>query len=500
MRKSLLFVAVISMVVLSMVSMAAAQTLIVAQGSDPVTLDPHGQNDQPSARVRVQIYETLVTQDHDLNIVPALAVSWEQVTPTVWEFKLREGVKFHNGDDFTAEDVKYSLERAKASPNMGFLVEAVTNVEVVDDYTVRIETEYPFAPLLAHLAHPGVSIVNRRSIEEAGDNYGATVAVGTGPFVFKEWVSGSHVTLVRNENYWGEPAKVEELIIRGIPEGTVRAIELETAGVDIAYDLEPMDELRLSGTPGIVLDKYETLSTSYVGFNVLKPPLDNKLVRQAINYALDVDAVVDYIYTGLAAKLDTPLPPKVWGYNPNVEGYYYDPDKARALLAEAGYPDGFKISLWTNDNPLRMQIAEMFQANLAEVGIDVDVQILPWATYLEDTALGKHDMFILGWVTVTADADYGLYALFHSSMHGDPGNRSFYTNSRVDELLDAGRREIDPEKRMALYHEAQELIVEDAPWVFLIATSAVNGWRDYVEGFVPHPAGHHKLAGVSVNK
>ena len=133
--------------------------------------------------------------------------------------------------------VEVQLERAKASPNMGFLVEAVTNVEVVDDYTVRIETEYPFAPLLAHLAHPGVSIVNRRSIEEAGDNYGATVAVGTGPFVFKEWVSGSHVTLVRNENYWGEPAKVEELIIRGIPEGTVRAIELETAGVDIAYDL-----------------------------------------------------------------------------------------------------------------------------------------------------------------------------------------------------------------------------------------------------------------------
>ena len=169
-------------------------------------------------------------------------------------------------------------------------------------------------------------------------------------------------------------------------------------------------------------------------------------------------------------------------------------------MAEAGYADGLKLSLWTNDNPLRMQIAEMFQANLAEVGIEVDVQILPWATYLEDTALGKHDMFILGWVTVTADADYGLYALFHSSMAGDPGNRSFYSNPRVDELLDAGRREIDPEKREAIYHEVQEIIVEDAPWVFLIATSAVNGWRDYVEGFVPHPAGHHKLAGVSVNK
>lgn len=500
MRKSLLVLVTVFALVLSMVAFASAKTLIVAQGSDPVTLDPQGQNDRPSARVRVQIFETLVNQDNDLNIVPGLATSWEQISPTVWEFKLREGVKFHNGDEFTADDVKYSLERVKGSASVSFLLEAVAGVEVVDKNTVRIETEYPFAPLLAHLAHPSTAIVNRRSVEEAGDNFGATVAIGTGPFIFKEWVSGSHVTLVRNENYWGEPAKVDELIIRGIPEGTVRAIELETGGVDIAYDLEPMDELRLTGMPGIVLEPFEQLSTSYVGFNVTKAPLDDKLVRQAINYALDVDAVVDYIYTGRAVKLSTPLPPRVWGYNPDVEGYYYDPAKAKELLAEAGYPDGFKISLWTNDDPLRMQIAEMFQANLAEVGIEVDVQILPWATYLEDTALGKHDMFILGWSTVTADADYGLYALFHSSMAGDPGNRSFYANPRVDELLDAGRRETDPEKRMAIYHEAQELIVEDAPWVFLIATSAVNGYRDYVDGFVPHPAGHHDLAGVSVNK
>lgn len=500
MRKSLFVVVAVVALVLSMVSLAAAQTLIVAQGADPVTLDPQGQNDQPSARVRIQIYETLVGFDKDINIVPLLGESWEFVTPTQLEFKLRQGVKFHNGDEFTAEDVKYSIERVKNSATVAFLLEAVSDVEVVDKYTVRINLAYPYTAILNHLAHPSTAIVNRRSIEEAGDNFGATVAVGTGPFIFKEWVSGSHVTLVRNDNYWGEPAKVQELIIRSIPEPTVRAIELETGGVDIAYNLDPMDEMRLTGMPGIVLDKYQELSTTYVGFNVQKPPLDNKLVRQAINYALDVDAAVDYIYTGLANKLNSPIPPNVWGYNPNIEGYNYDPEKARQLLAEAGYADGLKLSLWTNDNPLRMQIAEMFQANLADVGIEVDVQILPWATYLEETADGKHDMFILGWGTVTADADYGMYALFHSSQHGDAGNRTFYSNPRVDELLDAGRRETDPEKRMAIYHEVQELIVEDAPWVFLINTSAVNGLRDYVEGFWPHPAGHHILSGVSVNK
>jgi len=220
-----------------MVSLAAAQTLIVAQGADPVTLDPQGQNDQPSARVRIQIYETLVGFDKDINIVPLLGESWEFVTPTQLEFKLRQGVKFHNGDEFTAEDVKYSIERVKNSATVAFLLEAVSDVEVVDKYTVRINLAYPYTAILNHLAHPSTAIVNRRSIEEAGDNFGATVAVGTGPFIFKEWVSGSHVTLVRNDNYWGEPAKVQELIIRSIPEPTVRAIELETGGVDIAYNL-----------------------------------------------------------------------------------------------------------------------------------------------------------------------------------------------------------------------------------------------------------------------
>ncbi len=289
------------------------------------------------------------------------------------------------------------------------------------------------------------------------------------------------------------------MIIRGIPENTVRAIELETGGVDIAYNIDPTDEFRLTGVPGLRLDKSQTLSTSYIGFNVQKEPFNDVRVRQAINYALDVEAVVDYIYTGQAAPAGGPLAPLVWGAI-DVEGYQFDPEKAKALLAEAGYPNGFSTTIWTNDNPLRMQIAEMFQADLAEIGVDVEVLIVPWATYLEDTALGKHDMFILGWGTVTADADYGMYALFHSSQHGDPGNRTFYSNPRVDELLDAGRRETDPEKRMAIYHEVQEVIVEDAPWAFLINTSAVNGLRDYVEGFWPHPAGHHWLGGVSVNK
>lgn len=496
-RKSWLVMLLVLVVAFSGLSVVAAQTLTVAQGADPVTLDPHGQNDQPSARVRAQIFETLVNHGYNLEIVPGLAKSWEQIDDVTWEFKLQENVKFHNGDDFTAADVKYSFERIKALPSpAAFLIDEVKEVVVVDDYTVRIILKQPFAPILAHLAHPSNAIVNKRSVEEAGDNFGSQVAVGTGPFEFVDWVAGSHVELRRFDGYWGEPAKVETLIIRGIPENTVRAIELETGGADIVYNIEPIDEMRLTGTPGIKLVKYETLSTSYIGFNVEKEPFDNPLVRQAINHALDVEAIVDFIYTGQASPVTGPLPPLVWGAREDLPSYDYDPEKAKALLAEAGYPDGFKTSIWTNDNPLRMQIAEMFQADLAEIGVDVEVLIVPWATYLEDTAAGKHDMFILGWVTVTADPDYGLWALFHSSQMGDPGNRSFYANPRVDELLELGRAEGDPEKRAAIYAEAQQLIVEDAPWAFLIATSEVNGLQENVEGFVPHPAGHHNLSTV----
>lgn len=496
-RKSWLVFLLVFFVAFAGFGVAGAQTLTVAQGADPVTLDPHGQNDQPSARVRSQIFETLVNHGSSLEIVPGLAKSWEQIDETTWEFKLRDDVTFHNGDAFTAADVKYSFERIKTLPSpAAFLIDAVQEVVVVDDHTVRITLKFPFAPVLAHLAHPSNAIVNKRSVEEAGDNFGSLVAIGTGPFVFEEWVAGSHVKLSRNAKYWGEPAKVDTVIMRGIPDNTVRAIELETGGADIVYNIQPMDELRLEGTPGLKLDKYQTLSTSYIGFNVQKAPFDNKLVRQAINYALDVEAVVDFIYTGQAAQVKGPLPPLVWGFNDDVKSYEYDPAKAKDLLAQAGYPNGFKTTIWTNDNPLRMQIAEMFQANLAEIGIDVEVMIIPWATYLEDTANGKHDMFILGWVTVTADPDYGLYALFHSSQFGNAGNRSFYANARVDELLELGRQEGDPDKREAYYAEAQALIVEEAPWAFLIATSEVNGMQDNVEGFVPHPAGHHKLSTV----
>ena len=479
-----------------------AQTLIVGQGADAVSLSPHMTNDQPSARIMRQVYDTLIVQTETLELEPGLAESWEQIDEVTWEFNIRQGVQFHDGTELTASDVQWTLDRLRdpetAAP-AAFLVGFIDEIEVVDEYTVRITTEAPFVPMLSHLAHTATSILSEEAVTGAGEDYGTEVVIGTGPFRFVSWETAAQIVLERNEDWWGGEVLPAEVIFRPITEGTVRAIELETGGIHIAYALEPRDAQRMMDQPRIRLHEVETLATSYVGFNVQQEPFDDVRVRQAINYALDAETIVDVIYEGQGIPATSPISPQVFGAHPDLEPYGYDPERALELLEEAGYGDGFSTTLWTNDNPLRIQIAEIAQAQLGDVGIDVEVQVLEWSTYLADTAAGLHDMFILGWVAVTADADYGLYALFHSSQFGSAGNRTFWAHDRVDELLDEGRATADPDEREALYREAQEIIVEEAPWIFLLITIEVNGTRDNVVGFVPHPAGHHRLYNVSLN-
>jgi peptide/nickel transport system substrate-binding protein len=479
-----------------------AQQLVVAQPGDAVSLDPHQTNDQPSSRVMRQIYDTLIIQTEDLELEPGLAESWEQLDEFTWEFTLREGVTFHDGSPLTADDAVWTFERlrdpATAAP-AAFLVDFIERLEVVDERTFRMVTTFEFAPMLTHLAHTATSILSEAAVTGGGADYGTTVVVGTGPFRFVSWETASQIVLERNEAWWGGDVLPERVVFRPITEGTVRSIELETGGVHIAYALEPRDAQRMEDQPRIVLHPVETLATSYIGFNAQRAPFDDVRVRQAINHALDAQTIVEVVYEGQGIPASSPISPQVFGAHEDLEPYTYDPERARELLAEAGYPTGFSTTLWTNDNPLRIQIAEIAQAQLAEIGVQVDVQVLEWSTYLAETAAGNHDMFILGWVSVTADADYGLYALFHSSQFGDAGNRTFWSHPRVDELLDLGRTTTDPDVRMQYYREAQEIIAEEAPWIFLLITVEVNGTRDNVQGFVSHPAGHHRLYNVTVN-
>lgn len=473
---------------------ATKDVLIVGQGADAVSLDPHATNDQPSSRVSKQIYETLVNQNESMELQPGLAESWEQVDDLTFEFKLKQGVKFHNGEDFTAEDVKFTLLRALDSAQIGHIVGSINGdaIEVVDDYTIRIATSEPFAPLLSHLAHTATGMLNQTAVEEFGEDYGQN-PVGTGPYKFDKWMSGDSIELVRFDEFHGDAPAIERVIFRNIPENTNRTIELETGGIDIAYDIAPTDVERVESNSDLVLQRSPNLSTSYVGFNAAKAPYDDVRVRQAINYALDMESIVNAVYKGVGSPAKGVLGPNVWASNQDLEGYGYDVEKAKELLAEAGLADGFSTTIWTNDNQQRMDIAEIVQNQLKAVNINAEVQVVEWGSYLDGTAAGEHDMFILGWVTVTGDPDYGLYPLFHSSQHGAAGNRTFYSNARVDELLDIGRKSVDPDVREEAYMEVQQIIRDEAPWIFTWAGEDLAGVRSNVKGFQQHPAGHHKI-------
>ena len=493
-----LFIAVfvLSMMAMTGGEVVAQDELIVAQGATRTTMDPQGQNDQPSAQVRAMIYDTLLFQTEDMEIEPGLAHDWEQIDDVTWEFYLREGVYFHNGEELTAQDVKFTYERLidpeEASPS-GFILEILREIEVVDDYTIRLHLEEPFVPLLSHLTHTSTSILNQTAVEEAGEDYGTIVVVGSGPYEYVDWATGDYILLERNDDYWGELPQTERLRFRAIPEDTVRAIEVETGGAHISLDISPVDVARLDEDPEVNLVQYPTLATHYIGFNAQREPFDNVKVRQAINYAVDIDPIVEYVYEGQAVAAQSPISDMVWGAHPDLEPYGYDVERARELLAEAGYEDGFSTTIYTNDNPQRIQISELVQENLRQLNIDVEVSVLDWGDYLERTGEGEHDMFVLGWVAVTGDADYGMYSLFHSNQFGHAGNRTFWSHPEVDDHLEAGRRIADTEIRLSAYHSAQEIIRDEAPWIFMIHTEAVHGLRDNVTGFVPHPAGHHNF-------
>ncbi|GAF67152.1 ABC transporter substrate-binding protein [Bacillus sp. TS-2] len=476
--------------------------LVIVQLSDAVALNPHGSNDTPSSNVAYNIYESLVKQDENMVVQPGLATDWEQdpEEPTKWVFNLREGVKFHDGSDFNAEAVKANIERILdenvASPR-SFLYEMITEVNVIDETTVEFVTEYPFSPLAAHLAHNGGGMISKDVIDEDyaamedGEEPGTIInekPTGTGYFKFDYWNPGQEIRLVRNDDYWDDnKAKLDSVIFKVVPEDLTRIAELETGGAHITDPLSPSDVARVEGTEGLNVNRQNSVSLSYFGFNLNKEPFDDKRVRQAISMAIDKEQIISGIYDDAGIPAIGPLAPDVFGYDENASGLPYDIEAAKELLAEAGYEDGFDTTLWTNDNRERMDAATNVQEQLKQIGVNVEVEVVEWGAYLENTAAGQHDMFILGWTTVTGDADYGMYALFHSSQQGEPGNRSFIANDELDEVLDQARRSTDEAERLDLYSRAQEILEEEAPMLYIHHQEYLLGYSDKVQGLQQTP-------------
>ncbi|MED4781814.1 glutathione ABC transporter substrate-binding protein [Brevibacillus choshinensis] len=480
---------------------SAPKTLIIARQSDANNLDPHFISAINAASVvQHKVYEGLIQRNESMEFKPMLATEWKQLDNVTWEFKLRQDVKFHDGTPFNAQAVKATIGRVldeKVGSPRATQFKMIKEVKVIDDYTVQFKLDYPYSPLLSILANHEGSIISPKAIERYGKDL-SKHPVGTGPFVFESWTPGQEIVLVKNDNYWGQKAKVDKAVFKVVPEDTTRIAMVETGEAHIAEPLPVTEIDRVKSSAQIDLYRSEGLGTEFVGFNTKKKPFDDVRVRQAISYAIETDAIIQGVFNQVGTKANSAMSPKVLGYSEKLQGYAFDPNEAKALLKEAGYPNGFKTTIWTGDRKERINMAEVIQSQLKGIGIDVQVKVLEYGAYLDAEDNGETDMFISGWGNATGDGDYNQYNLFHSSSLGKGGNTTFYVNAAVDQLIEEARREQDPEKRKDNYARALEIESSEAPMVPIRNLENVAAVGKNVKGFWISPSGYMMINDVTI--
>ena len=446
-------------------------TLVVALVSHAPVLDPHMHFERVGILVNINMFDSLLHKNARLEYEPSLATSWKPLSDTQWEFKLRRGVKFHNGATMAAEDVKFSFDRVldtkKKSPQIGN-IRAIKEVRIVDPDTIHIVTDKPFPLLLERLVF--FPIVPKKHVEAVGDQaFGLSAPVGTGPWKFVEWKKDQLIRLEAFDQHWrGKPA-FKHLVIRAIPEIATQIAELKTGGVDIIRNVSADLVPELKAHAQTYVSSAPILRVHYVEFDMRHPPFDKKLVRQAANWAVDKQAIIQKMMAGLGRQVPTVVQPPAFGHDPDVKPYGYDPKQAKALLAQAGYPNGVDVTLhsaFVEFRPVFEAICQM----LTEVGIRTTPRMWDpgpaWNKFFQ--AEGKATNGYYGsWGNYSVfDADAVLHPLYHTSPGGWIGMH--YTRVEgLDVLIDEARSTVDQAKRKRVYSQVQRLIKEDAPAIFL---------------------------------
>ena len=469
-------------------------TITVGVSQDILSFDPHGYTGIASTIPGRHIYDTLVRIMPDDSLEPCLAESWEVIDPQTIEFKLRDDVTYHNGQPFSAEDVKFSIERHLGTTYTLSMVSAIDHVDVIDEYTCRVILNTPATSMtLTNLAYPTCGIVDKTTVEEleaAGETLDEN-PIGTGPLKFVEFMSGDHVTLAKNEEYWGEPAKMDEMILRIIPDDSARSIALETGEVDILLNVPTTDYDRIRENSDLVLEEYASTGMEFAYLNTQKAPLDNKLVRQALSHLVQREAIIEIAENGEGIPLYSPIAEGHRYYMPDVVHYDYDVEKARELLEEAGYGDGFELSLICINQP-RARTGQVLQEAFAQVGITLNVELIENSAYLEMTRNGEHQIALSSW-TSSVDPNATFPSLFSSGPLGSANNRSLYNNPEIEPLLEAGLAGSTFEERYEIYSEVQKIIMEDAAIIpFYTQIGAVARQAD-LQGLQLYPSIQHRL-------
>ena len=480
-------------------------TLVVGRGGDTVTLDEGPATDGESWRVICEINEPLTRlAGTSTKPIPWLAERWETKDSKTWTFYLRKGVKFHNGNPFNAEVVKWNMDRWRDPDNkfrFGRKFEyytkefgkdyAITDIKVVDEFTIQFTLANPTAVLPTKLSLCGVfSMVDPKEVEAQGDKYGtpASKPVGTGPFKFVEWVKDSKITLERNDNWWGGPPRLARLIYRSIPDNSARFAELKAGTVQQA-DVAQTDLAAAVKDPNLMVNVLPSLSTGYIAFQQCTKPFDKVEVRQAIAHAVNWGALIKPFYGDYGELAGSFQPPTILGSNPDVKPHEYNPTKAKELLAKAGLPNGFETDFWyipviRGYFPDSKAIGEAIAADLAKVGIKVNLKTKDWGAYLADRLEGKFPIWMLGWGSDNGDPDNYLGWHFYHPI-GQPNKEDCYANDKVAELLIKGRVEPDPAKRELAYKEAEKLIHDNVARVPVVWAKGTAVFRTEVKGYVP---------------
>ncbi|MCH8333739.1 ABC transporter substrate-binding protein [Candidatus Sumerlaeota bacterium] len=468
---------------------SGVRVLRISQGSDVLTMDPYAKNESPTYGVLVNIFEPLTDVSADMKIVPGLAESWRNIGPTVWEFKLRRGVKFHNGRTFDAEDVQYSLERARDWPLSRVKAEAATvkSLTLLDPYTVLIETTVPDAILPTRLTT--ILMLDKQTSEEGlaedGDAWLATHPIGTGPYKLEkpeDWVRDAQCILTANEEYWKGAPQVKKLNYLATSNDATRIVDFLDGRIDVLAYVPVRDIERVKATPGFRVITNPSLRLIYLGLDSTRDdspgipgappnPLKDLRIRQAMYAAINEDLIVEKIMNGQAVAAGQLFPDSIVGYDDSIVREPYDLDKAKALMEEAGYADGFDITLETPNNRYVNddEIAQAIAGQLARIDIRVRVNARPKDVFFKDEEQGFFSFFLIGWTNPNGDG----YGTFDHLLHTPDAEKNLgsanlstnYSNLKVDELTEAAMSEFDPAAREKLLQEAVRIVMHDLPHI-----------------------------------
>jgi peptide/nickel transport system substrate-binding protein len=462
--------------------------------SSPTNLDPRVGLDAQSERIDDLLFDDLLTRDDHLNVQPGLAESWEIPDPRTYVFHLHRRVKFHDGRPLSARDVKWtfdSLLQGKIRSTKSGAYRLVDRIDAPDDSTVVFHLKEPFATLLWNLSDGAIGIVPYGSGDEMSSK-----PIGSGPFRLLSAQLDREIVIERNQDYWGQKARVSRVRFIVVPDTTTRALELRKGSADIAINaltadmilaLQHESKLEVLRAPGTVL--------SYLAFNLRDPILKDVRVRQALAFAIDRRPMLQYLSRGFARPADSILPPESWAYTRDTARYDYDPERARQLLEQAGYPavNGmrFHLTMKTSTEESTRLMAAVLQQQLRDVGIVLDIRTFEFATFFSDVTRGAFELYSLRWIGGNEDPDIFEY-VFHSTRFPPHGaNRGYYANPRVDALIDQARSQLDQNTRKRLYAEIQDILAQQLPYINLWYQDNVLVHSKRVHNLTLNPSGNY---------